>query len=337
MGEPLYEEVVGPDKLDRALPHLRAVGSHETLLAYLVRRLLENGANTSFVNRIGDAAVPVDALVADPVALVRAALPLGAPHPRIALPRDLFGAGAGQLRGSGPRQRTAAGLAGGGVAGRGGDALAGGADARRWHGGGTDAGAAQPRRPPRSGRSCHRRIAAPRWIRRWRGRGRRPGLAGHPAGRARRLPAPRRRPDGGPLAALLGVIVREAGKTLANAVGELREAVDFLRYYAAEGEKFANDSHRPLGPVACISPWNFPLAIFTGQIAAALAAGNAVLAKPAEETPLIAAQAVAFCMRPACRRAPCNCCPAMARLVPNWFRIRGCAGWCSPAQPRWRG
>ena len=96
------------------------------------------------------------------------------------------------------------------------------------------------------------------------------------------------------LAALLGVIVREAGKTLANAVGELREAVDFLRYYAAEGEKFANDSHRPLGPVACISPWNFPLAIFTGQIAAALAAGNAVLAKPAEETPLIAAQAVAL-------------------------------------------
>ena len=95
--------------------------------------------------------------------------------------------------------------------------------------------------------------------------------------------------------ALIGLIVREAGKTLPNAVGEVREAVDFLRYYAAEvREAFDNDTHRPLGPVACISPWNFPLAIFTGQVAAALAAGNAVLAKPAEETPLIAAQAVAI-------------------------------------------
>jgi RHH-type proline utilization regulon transcriptional repressor/proline dehydrogenase/delta 1-pyrroline-5-carboxylate dehydrogenase len=93
--------------------------------------------------------------------------------------------------------------------------------------------------------------------------------------------------------ALLGTIIREAGKTLSNAVGEVREAVDFLRYYAAQvRDGFSNDTHRPLGPVVCISPWNFPLAIFTGQIAAALAAGNAVLAKPAEQTPLIAYEAV---------------------------------------------
>ncbi|MEV9116388.1 aldehyde dehydrogenase family protein, partial [Klebsiella pneumoniae] len=93
--------------------------------------------------------------------------------------------------------------------------------------------------------------------------------------------------------ALIGLAVREAGKTYANAIGEVREAVDFLRYYAAEIRRgFANDTHRPLGVVTCISPWNFPLAIFTGQIAAALAAGNAVLAKPAEQTPLIAAHAV---------------------------------------------
>ena len=93
---------------------------------------------------------------------------------------------------------------------------------------------------------------------------------------------------------LLGPIVREAGKTFGNAVGEVREAVDFLRYYASCIENFSNDTHRPLGVVACISPWNFPLSIFTGQIAGALAAGNAVIAKPAEETPLIAAQAVAL-------------------------------------------
>jgi RHH-type proline utilization regulon transcriptional repressor/proline dehydrogenase/delta 1-pyrroline-5-carboxylate dehydrogenase len=94
---------------------------------------------------------------------------------------------------------------------------------------------------------------------------------------------------------LLGLLVREAGKSLANAVSEVREAVDFLRYYGAQVQTtFSNATHRALGPVACISPWNFPLAIFTGQIAAALAAGNPVVAKPAEETPLVAAQAVAI-------------------------------------------
>jgi RHH-type proline utilization regulon transcriptional repressor/proline dehydrogenase/delta 1-pyrroline-5-carboxylate dehydrogenase len=92
---------------------------------------------------------------------------------------------------------------------------------------------------------------------------------------------------------LMGLLIREAGKTFANAIAEVREAVDFLRYYAVQARNdFSNDAHRPLGPVVCISPWNFPLAIFTGQVAAALAAGNPVLAKPAEQTPLIAAQAV---------------------------------------------
>jgi RHH-type transcriptional regulator, proline utilization regulon repressor / proline dehydrogenase / delta 1-pyrroline-5-carboxylate dehydrogenase len=95
------------------------------------------------------------------------------------------------------------------------------------------------------------------------------------------------------LGVLMGLLVREAGKTCANAVAEVREAVDFLRYYAAQARRdLADLPHQPLGPVVCISPWNFPLAIFTGQVAAALAAGNPVLAKPAEQTPLLAAQAV---------------------------------------------
>ncbi|MEO8882737.1 MAG: L-glutamate gamma-semialdehyde dehydrogenase, partial [Devosia sp.] len=94
---------------------------------------------------------------------------------------------------------------------------------------------------------------------------------------------------------LLGLIIREAGKSAANAVGEVREAVDFLRYYAAEvDQKFDNATHAPLGTVVCISPWNFPLSIFLGQVSAALAAGNAVIAKPAEETPLIAAAGIAI-------------------------------------------
>lgn len=108
---------------------------------------------------------------------------------------------------------------------------------------------------------------------------------------------------------LMGIPVREAGKTFSNAIAEVREAVDFLHYYAGQvRDDFDNETHRPLGPVVCISPWNFPLAIFTGQIAAALAAGNSVLAKPAEQTPLIAARAWRFCWKPACRRALFNCC-----------------------------
>ena len=92
---------------------------------------------------------------------------------------------------------------------------------------------------------------------------------------------------------LLGLIVREAGKSLPNAIAEVREAVDFLRYYAVQARNTLDATSEPLGPIVCISPWNFPLAIFIGQIsAAALVAGNAVLAKPAEETPLIAAEGV---------------------------------------------
>jgi RHH-type transcriptional regulator, proline utilization regulon repressor / proline dehydrogenase / delta 1-pyrroline-5-carboxylate dehydrogenase len=89
------------------------------------------------------------------------------------------------------------------------------------------------------------------------------------------------------------LVIRESGKSIPNAIGEVREAVDFLRYYAAEVRReFDNATHLPLGPIACISPWNFPLSIFLGQVSAALVAGNAVVAKPAEQTPLIAAETV---------------------------------------------
>ena len=136
---------------------------------------------------------------------------------------------------------------------------------------------------------------------------------------------------------LLGPIVREAGKTFANAVGEVREAVDFLRYYAALREASSNDTHRPLGVVACISPWNFPLSIFTGQIAGALAAGNAVIAKPAEETPLIAAAGRGAVARGR-RAARGAAAPARRRQGrrPRWSPIRRSPAWCSPARPRWR-
>ena len=293
MGEPLYEEVVGPDRLGRPCRIYAPVGTHETLLAYLVRRLLENGANSSFVNRLGDASVSVEALVADPVAQVRAAAPVGAPHPRIALPREMFGAERANSAGIDlANEQRLASLA---------PALLASA-ATAWRaapmpGGGGEGGSREIRNPAdRRDRVGEVIEAAPAQVE--------AALAGAvaaapvwqatpPAVRAACL---RRAADllEARMPALLGLIVREAGKSLPNAVGEVREAVDFLRYYAAGVAGFDNHTHRPLGPVACISPWNFPLAIFTGQVAAALAAGNAVLAKPAEETPLIAAQAVAI-------------------------------------------
>ncbi|MXP64956.1 trifunctional transcriptional regulator/proline dehydrogenase/L-glutamate gamma-semialdehyde dehydrogenase [Roseomonas sp. M0104] len=299
MGEPLYEEVVGPDRLNRPCRIYAPVGTHETLLAYLVRRLLENGANSSFVNRIQDPAVPVDALVADPAAQVAAMAPagekLGAPHPRIALPRDLYGPvranSAGldlsseavlapldaALRASAAQPWKAIPLVGGTEGTGEARAVRNPAERRDLVGHVVEAGGAEVERGLAAAEA-----ATPRW------------RDTPPAERAACL---LRAADllEGRMPALLGLVVREAGKSLANAVSEVREAVDFLRYYGAQvRDGFANATHRPLGPVLCISPWNFPLAIFTGQVAAALAAGNPVLAKPAEETPLIAAQAVAI-------------------------------------------
>ncbi|MFC0388111.1 trifunctional transcriptional regulator/proline dehydrogenase/L-glutamate gamma-semialdehyde dehydrogenase [Muricoccus vinaceus] len=291
MGEPLYEEVVGPDRLDRPCRIYAPVGTHETLLAYLVRRLLENGANSSFVNRIQDTAVPVEELAADPVAEAARLVPPGRPHDGIAQPRALFGAArrnaagldlsdegrltslAATLRRSAAPLRAVPLLGSGAAEGEPRE-VRNPADRRDLVGHVVEAGDAAV-----DAALAQAEAAAPAWA------------ATPPASRAavleRAADLMEARMD-----ALLGPIVREAGKSIPNAVGEVREAVDFLRYYAAQARGFDAASHRPLGPVACISPWNFPLAIFTGQVAAALAAGNPVLAKPAEEVPLIASLAV---------------------------------------------
>ncbi len=293
MGEPLYDQVVGADTFNRPCRIYAPVGTHETLLAYLVRRLLENGANTSFVNRITDPAVSIDALIADPAGEARAITPPGSPHPAIRLPRELYRPA--RLNSAGfdlvDEQRLASLSA----------ALLSGADAR-WHAAPMVGTEVQPGTErvvinPADARDSVGTVAetepatleaalatataaAPIWA------------ATPPAERGRILERAADRLEAR-LPELVGLIVREAGKTFANAVGEVREAVDFLRYYAGRArDRLAPESHRPLGVVAAISPWNFPLAIFTGQVAAGLAAGNAVLAKPAEETPLIAAEAV---------------------------------------------
>ncbi|RAK59842.1 bifunctional proline dehydrogenase/L-glutamate gamma-semialdehyde dehydrogenase [Phenylobacterium hankyongense] len=304
MGEALYagaRERYGDFPLRVYAP----VGSHEDLLPYLVRRLLENGANTSFVHALLDEKTPVAKVVSDPLAAVEAAG--GAPHPRIPLPADLYG----------PSRRNSLGM----------DLSI--ADTRQvletavaaLDGQLLDAGPivsgrmAPPARPEERvspadlarvvGRAWSStpeqvdaayvaaRHAQPRWDARG-GEGRAQVLRAM----ADTLEANRER--------LIAICAVEAGKTLADGVAEVREAADFCRYYASLAERQFAAPETLRGPVgetnrlslhgrgvfACISPWNFPLAIFTGQIAAALAAGNAVVAKPAEQTPLIAAEAV---------------------------------------------
>ena len=281
MGEPLYGQVVGKEKLDRPCRIYAPVGTHETLLAYLVRRLLENGANSSFVNRIADPEVSVDEMIADPVELVRAMPQSGAPHDQIALPADLY-----------PDRRNSQGI----------DltdenalaALAAELEesaATAWVAG--DAGTGRPVVNPADHRdvvgtvtevsveaaqAAAARAATSMWSE--------TPVGDRAAALERAADAMQAR-----MPILIGLAVREAGKSVPNAIAEVREAIDFLRYYAARARVMLSGT-TPLGPVVCISPWNFPLAILTGQVAAALVAGNPVLAKPAEETPLIAAEAV---------------------------------------------
>ena len=334
MGEPLYEQVVPSEReggLGRPCRIYAPVGTHETLLAYLVRRLLENGANTSFINRIADPAVPVATLVESPVEAVERAGreegELGAPHPRIPLPRALFAPLRANSQGVDlTDEAVLASLA----------APLARSVSRAWHAAPQGAGeaAGEPVRNPSNrddvvgtcveatAADVERALAtahaiAASWSR----------VA--PAARAACLEEAASRLER-EMPQLLGLIVREAGRTLANAVSEVREAVDFLRYYAHQARTRLDDDANPaLGPVVCISPWNFPLAIFTGQVAAGLAAGNPVIAKPAEQTPLIAAQAVRILHEAGVPRDVLQLLPGRgevvgARLVAD-ARVRGIA------------
>ena len=295
MGEPLYRQVVGP--LQRPCRIYAPVGTHETLLAYLVRRLLENGANSSFVNRMGDARVTIDDLVQDPVARTEQDAQdentsPGQPHPQIALPAQLYGAA--RLNSHGPdlaheptlrklavdmqtqvQEVSITPLLATLFVGAEHITLRNPADhcdvlGTVQYASMTDVEAALQAAA----------AAAPTWSA--TPATQRAALLDHAADLLQ-ADAPH----------VMTLLVREAGKTWGHAVAELREAVDFLRYYGAQVRRdFDANTHTPLGPVVCISPWNFPLAIFVGQVAAALSAGNPVLAKPAEATPAIAALVV---------------------------------------------
>ena len=310
MGAELYDSVVRGPWGRYACRVYAPVGAHEDLLPYLVRRLLENGANTSFVNRIVDASLPAEEVVADPIAEVDGLEQLA--HPRIPLPVNLFA----------PERLNSAGF--NFADGQAVDTLL---------------------------RDCERASqqpwsAAPLVATQTRASGK-PATLFNPANTDEAIgsvfnadaaiveqaieTASRAQDDwdamGGEkravlleraavlyeehTAALVARCVREAGKTLPDAIGEVREAVDFLRYYAARARRdFSHEVTLPgptgernllrlrgKGVFGCISPWNFPLAIYTGQVAAALAAGNTVVAKPAEQTPLTAAYATGLMLQ----------------------------------------
>lgn len=288
MGETLYDQVVGKDKLNKPCRVYAPVGSHQTLLAYLVRRLLENGANSSFVNQIVDENVSIESLIADPLKVASALG--GKPHSGIALPADLFGSERKNSAGldfSNEREleRIAAHFMACSQQTISASPLLLGA---------VSASHAQPVLNPADHADIVGHViqadtqdvqtalaAAESFAMDWQ--------TVAPAERAAVL-----KKAGDLLEAqtldFMALAIREAGKSLPNALAEVREAVDFLRYYAAQVEFLPNT--QALGPVLCISPWNFPLAIFIGEVSAALAAGNVVLAKPAEQTPLIAFRAI---------------------------------------------
>ena len=318
MGEALYEVV----KQDLPIPCrvYSPVGSHEDLLPYLVRRLLENGANTSFVNRIFDEATPPEALVADPIAAVRAMSVKV--NPQLPLPAELFRAerrnSAGLFLTSEPeltalatalhqehrRSRESGNPVTHSILSAPADAIAG-LDSR-FRGNDKGIGGPQPiinptKRSEVLGQwqalaldQIHLVVSAAKAAQTaWNITpvNTRAAALERTADRLEARPAP-----------FLYLLIKEAGKTIGDANAEVREAVDFLRYYAAQARTLMSAATTLPGPTGehnelqlhgkgvfvCISPWNFPLAIFVGQIAAALVAGNAVIAKPAEQTNLVA-------------------------------------------------
>jgi RHH-type transcriptional regulator, proline utilization regulon repressor / proline dehydrogenase / delta 1-pyrroline-5-carboxylate dehydrogenase len=314
MGAELYDVVVrGPQRIWNGKFACRVyapVGAHEDLLPYLVRRLLENGANTSFVNRIVDASLPAEEVVADPIAEVDALERVS--HPRIPLPANLFGPerqnstgfnfadgqavdallrdcerASQQSWSAMPIIAASARLTGVSTA------IVNPANTREQIGNVMNADAATVDKAVE---------AAVRAQQDWDESGgeKRAAILERAAVLYEEQTA-----------ALVARCVREAGKTLPDAIGEVREAVDFLRYYAVRARQdFTHEAPLPgptgernllrlrgKGVFGCISPWNFPLAIYTGQIAAALAAGNCVIAKPAEQTPLTAAYATGILLQ----------------------------------------
>lgn len=293
MGETLYDEVVGSNNLNVQCRIYAPVGSYQTLLAYLVRRLLENGANGSFVNQIVDENLSIDDLACDPVA--KAQITAGTMHPKIPLPVKLF---AEQRQNSKGYDLT--------------DAIHLKTLEAELNQFASQQYRAEPQIAGEKTENLHSRqvcnpaniaevvgevidatendvakafAVAEQFKAEWQNTS--------PVVRAEALEKMADLMEAN-MPQLFDLAVREAGKTLNNAIAEVREAVDFCRYYAKEVRQNPEDYRNPRGIVVAISPWNFPLAIFVGEVSSALVAGNVVLAKPAEQTSLMAYYAVSL-------------------------------------------
>lgn len=304
MGAPLYDNLVGKENKDVACRIYAPVGSHKDLLGYLVRRLLENGANTSFINRIADENASIDSIIEDPVA--RVANLAHKPHPNIPLPDDIYGNERKNSRGLDLSNATTLQEL---------QAAMEKSEEIIWQAApmiaGKELSVASPE-PVYSPSDVNCMVgyvyeattenvqsalqvassAAEAWANQ--------SVEERAACLERTADLLEKN-----MPRLISLLTREGGKQIVDCVSEIREAVDFCRYYAVRARndlqphvltgptgEFNQLSLHPRGTIVCISPWNFPLAIFMGQVVAALVCGNTVIAKPAEQTPLIAAEAV---------------------------------------------
>ncbi|MDO4223412.1 MAG: trifunctional transcriptional regulator/proline dehydrogenase/L-glutamate gamma-semialdehyde dehydrogenase [Acinetobacter sp.] len=303
MGEPLYEQVVGDKangKLGVPCRIYAPVGSHETLLAYLVRRLLENGANTSFVNRIADQNIKIEDLVANPMdeiaEIAQKEGKVGQSHLAIAKPLKLYG----------EQRKNSAGydLNNDSVL----ESLSAKVQSLKGHvwvsnplmADYDDSQAASAQDQVIVNPSNHQdlvgyvREATVQDVNKALDFAEQANAAWAARSVHERAAMLLKTADllEQNIESMMVLLSRESGKTYPNAIAEVREAVDFLRYYATQAAHFEQDLQGALGTVLCISPWNFPLAIFLGQVSAALVVGNTVIAKPAEQTPLIACETI---------------------------------------------
>ena len=305
MGEPLYEQVVGAKeagKLGIPCRIYAPVGNHETLLAYLVRRLLENGANSSFVNRIADKSIAIEDIVRSPFdeveEIAKAEGSIGQAHPLIRPPHQLYGTE--RLNSKGYDLHDDAAL-------KNLQLTLAEYKNKQWQAYPSvlglnyrliesESSAKLPIKNPANHQDVvgmvqeasladvetalqKAQAAQTDWVH-------------TPIAQRANMLCQAADLFEARMDVFMVLLARESGKTYANAVAEVREAVDFLRYYSAQAKSLEGVALSPLGTVLCISPWNFPLAIFLGQISAALVTGNVVIAKPAEQTPLVAFEAI---------------------------------------------
>ncbi len=344
MGEAAYSALLAQSP-DAACRVYAPVGGHRDLLAYLVRRLLENGANSSFVHEAADAAVPVAKLLTRPAAQI--GTPDRARHKRLSRPEALFPDGRKNSRGYelGHAETLAKlleardfspGTATSLISGR---AVKHGSVEAKSPVDGKPIGTVFNAMPADARAAVE---AAREGFHRW-GRTNAPLRATLLRAAADKLEAKTGR--------LVALLQREAGKTLDDCIAEIREAVDFLRFYAGEAERVMSAPialpgptgednrllYRPRGVIIAIAPWNFPLAIFLGQVAAALAAGNTVVAKPAEQTPLIGTLAVELLHEAGIPKDALHLVLGMARSARPLWSIRLLPAWSSPARPTRRG